>query len=372
MLLKKVRILFPKFITSYVMYVTSYLFQFRSKLSAEKESKKENKDESSTEGSSSESPKPRTVEFRSRGAYTPRRQKSTFAPAGTSTPSSISSEKPQYKFTRKFKITTTQAPNTDDANKPKRTESNVLLKKSLARSTYQRKSYPKKNVTTESPGNNARSIDNDVTVRPLRGKSSLPRTSYYSRSRKNKNNVTSTTTESTEEVPEDKNIANKKNEDTADMPLIFTLLKNPINVDASSERSNQQNKEEDKEMFIIAVTSKESQESNLMNEVTNTAEESENNPVFNTSPTTVKYHANYKDVNATTLDSKEQALTSTITPVKNIQTRKYGRKRTKAYNSYEDLEAPKPREKGLRKFSDSFSKTTEASTNGVSKKNINE
>lgn len=241
-----------------------------------------------------------------------------------------------------------------------------MLKK-IGRPSYQRKSYPKKNTTTEVPITEPRSRNSSIISSAPTIRSALPRTSYYNRSRNNRNNVsssTTSTTESTEEIISEKDIAQNKKVDTIDMPLIFTLLKNPVNVEEKGK-----SKEEDKEMFVIAVTSKESQDNgmlkeNLLNDVSNTAEESENNPIYNTSPT-IKYHANYKDLDVTISDN-EQQLSSTVPPVKNIQTRKYARKRTKTFDQYEDLEAPNPREKGIRKLSEPYSKTTEASTNGVS------
>lgn len=266
---------------------------------------------------------------------------------------------------------------TESVVKSKQTESNVLLKKTLGRApSYQRKNFAHKNITVESGKdiNFAKnSNDSSISSSPI-ARNSLPRTSYYSRLRNNRNEIssTSTTTESMEKTDPDKDIS-EKSVDTADMPLIFTLLKNPVNIDSTSETGQKNNKGEDKEMFIIAVTSKEAEENSIIkenkiiNEVANMVDETENNPVYNTSPTTVKYHANYKDFDATRSDNNEQQFSSTIPPVKNIQTRKYARQRTKTLEQPEDLETPNHRHKGLRKFGDQFSKTTEASTNGVSK-----
>lgn len=198
-------------------------------------------------------------------------------------------------------------------------------------------------------------------------RATLPKTSYYSRLRnKVKNDVqTNSTVETvTEEVVQIP--AEKKIESSVDMPLIFSLLENR-NQDETTTKisigSETKEPEKEKQMFIIAVSSKESAENSTENDVVNKVEESEVKPVFNYVQT-AKYHATLKNQESDVSQSKEPVTP----PIRNIQTRKYGRKRTKPKEVTGDVPevTPKSRDRNSRKFSDSYSKTTEPSTNGVS------
>lgn len=141
---------------------------------------------------------------------------------------------------------------------------------------------------------------------------------------------------------------------------------NPI--DATSTESLQADKSND--MFLITVNSKESAEQNIANDVISAPEESENKPIIEDFATTAKYHAIYKDPETNNkLDNTEYVTVSTTPAVRNIKTVKSSRTRVKSYDIDEETAkviTPRTRDRSSRKYSESFSKTTEASTNGVS------
>lgn len=270
-----------------------------------------------------------------------------------------------YKFNRKFKASTTESPSTEIIIKPRRLESSSLVKK--VRPAY----FSRRNKTTSSTeANMADSDKNESNV--VNNKSLLPKTSYYSRLRnKSRNEVSTSTTEAVTEVIEVETPAESKKDYPIDMPLIFSLLKNPSPTESESETTIngiQEQKEPDKgkKMFIIAVTSKETQEQSTENEVSSRSEEIVNK-VISDEMLSSKFHATYKNHAAVNVsESKDQEVTPAI---RNIQTRKYSRQRTATANPNEEASevTPKLRERNLRKFSDTYSKTTEPSTNGVSK-----
>lgn len=274
------------------------------------------------------------------------------------------------KYSRKFKASTTESPKADII-KSKPVEPSNALKKSFVRPpVYSRKFKGTPASSTETSSTESAKIENSVNIPQ---KTVLPRTSYYSRLRSNiKNDGTSTTESFNEENPEP---ASKKTEGTVETPLVFALLNHSEDGEAVRIDSQPENKNND--LFFISVTSKESLENNTNNEVTDMAEESENMPIVNVSPTIssridtdkYKYHANFKDQNSTNDVEKGKWSSTVFPPVRNLQTRKYGRNRNKSKDGKEDVQvtSPKPRERSIRKFSESFSKTTEASTNGVSK-----
>lgn len=219
---------------------------------------------------------------------------------------------------------------------------------------------------------NDKNESNILIVTP--SKTSLPKTSYYSRLRnKSRNDLSTSTTEAVTVVPEVEKPAESKAEDSVDMPLIFSLLKSPNPTESENETSingvkKQKEPVKGKKMFIIAVTSKESQEQSTENEVSSRSEETVN-IVTSDEIMATKYHATYKSHAAGNVSESKDSVPLEATPViRNIQTRKYSRQRTATANSNE--EAPevtrKPRERYLTKFSDTYSKTTEPSTNGVS------
>ncbi|CAH2063777.1 unnamed protein product, partial [Iphiclides podalirius] len=158
--------------------------------------------------------------------------------------------------------------------------------------------------------------------------------------------------------------ADKKIENTVEMPLIFTLINKP-NKNITADNGYEYNQNDHKGEFLIAVSSKESQENKVENEIIAKGEESENKPIINVFATTQKYHSNYKDQN---LIDGEKGSTPATPAIRNIQTRKYSRKITKTKDKVESTSVnpvTKAKEKTLRKYSDTFSKTTEASNNGI-------
>lgn len=270
-----------------------------------------------------------------------------------------------------MKSSTTDSPSTEIIIKPRQLESSSLVKKS--RPVY----FPRRNNTLSSTeanmADNDKNESNILVVTP--SKTSLPKTSYYSRLRyKSRNDVSTSTTEAVTEVTELGKPAESKTEDSVDMPLIFSLLNNPTPIESGSETTingvrEQKEPVKGKKMFIIAVTSKESQEQSTENEVSSRSEEIVNK-VTSDEMLTSKYHATYKNhavVNVS--ESKDSAPQEATPATRNIQTRKYSRQRTATANPDEEASGvtPKTRERYLRKFSsDTYYKTTEPSTNGVS------
>lgn len=314
-------------------------------------------------------PREKTSEYKPRGVYSPRNRKvssSSTTVRNSASLSSPSSERSVYKFNRKLKITTTASPNIEGL-KEKRVETNNLLKKSQVRSSYYSRRNNTRNITSSSESivNADEKSHQNLTAR----KNTLPKTSYYSRLRnKNKNQVSSTTEVVTEVVTfVEHSPAQNKMENSADMPLIFSLLKSP-NENESKETPPENTKGgQEKKMFIIAVSSKESIENSTENEIMNKEDNNESKPILNIVPSS-KFHANYKDHTVEVPENKEHVTPVSTPSIRNIQTRKYGRRRTKPKEVNEDIAevTPKPRDRNLRKYSDSFSKTTEPSTNGVS------
>ncbi|XP_068627897.1 serine-rich adhesin for platelets-like [Battus philenor] len=337
--------------------------RLRSKLNrTENDSKKEdvNVVESFSNSTSSKS-----NEYRLRGTYSPRSRKNNAFNAATvqkiTTANPVSVKSP-YKFTRKLKTTTTELP-LDRSSKTKRFEPGQASQKTVVRSSY----FPRKNNTKSSEKlDNDENVHNNETKNNVNTRVKLPRTSYYARLRKNlKNDVT---TDKIITVTAETSIADKKVENTADMPLIYTLLSRPAK-NIITKTAKEEIKGNDKDEFLIAVSSKDSQENNVDNEIVNNAEESENKPVVNVYSTTQKYHANYKVQTLLNETTKKDFVANAATPsIRNIQTRKYGRKLIRSKDRAESTSqnpVTKSNERTLRKYSDTFSKTTEASTNGI-------
>ncbi|CAG4987972.1 unnamed protein product [Parnassius apollo] len=341
--------------------------RFRSKLNTtESELKNGTTEDSITTVTDSYTTK--SQEYRVRGSYVPKFRKLSslnVAFVTKSTSSSPVTEK-SYKFNRKLKTTATEEPVSENLVKNKRFESRQHLRKSSVRSpNYSRISFDKKDIRiTEVATTNDR-VKTAVNISVVSNKVKLPRTTYYSRLRNNINNDVTATTVTVPIVNETK-IADKKMETTADMPLIFSLINKPVK-NIIPNNLSEENHVERKEEFLIKVSSKESRESNTDNEVVTNAEESENRSVVKVFPTTQKYHANYKDKSIENDSDRKDYIVTTATPsIRNIQTRKYTRKIGK---SKQKIETSSPlstfKERTLRKYSDTFSKTTEASTNGI-------
>lgn len=315
--------------------------------------------------------RPQTSEYKPRGNYGPRNRKLAFTPSSTQTtpPGESSSEKSNFKYNRKFKTSTTESPRLDSV-KNTSIESTQVLKKPFVRPPfYSRKSKgktePKLVSSTERviSGNRIRK----ESVKPFQ-RPTLPRTSFYTKTRnlKTKNEISSTIDPPKEETTE---IIIKKSENVVETPLVFALLNNSEAVRVDTQPENKDN-----HMFLIAVTSKESLENTTSNELSNTAEESENLPVVNVFPAVstkqdsdrYKYHSNYKEQKFTNSNNKETSSSIVVPLVRNLQTKKYGRNRAKSVTS-EDVVVTTPKTfRTITKFSESFSKTTEASNNGVS------
>lgn len=301
--------------------------------------------------------KPKSSEYRPRGIYSTRNKKSTvFAPSTTISPFTNQSSGKPSTYNRKFKVSTTESPTSENIVINNQSQDKVLNKPFVRPPSFSRK-FSIKNTT-----NNETSMVINRVTSSTQSKITLPRTSYYSRLR---TTVRSNETSTTETLPVKNNgQAQKKTENSVDTPLIFTLLKNPDG--AVSDKK-----------FIINVNSRESQEKNIIGEASDMTGESENMAKVSVSPTMssrididrYKYHANYKDPNPTDAENKEHASSTVTPPVRNLLTRKYGgRKRTQSnnLNDNNNFSSPKSRERNIRKFSDAYSKTTEASSNGVS------
>lgn len=257
-----------------------------------------------------------------------------------------------------MKATTTETPKSENSVDINRNETNLPFKKPVIRSSlYLRRNTPK-NFSTSSELPVKDSLKNKEVKSVFRSKQFLPRTSYYSRLRNNGLTTTTTTTTETEpsinEITEQIVIADKKVENTAELPLIFTggTSKEP-------ENSNIQGSSN----FIITVNSKESSENGTENEVISKPEESEIKPIISIA-TTQKYHATYKEKNNNVSITDKEKITLTP-PIRNIRTRTYSRRSSKPKEDTAVV-TPKYKERSLRKYSDTFSKTTETSSNGVS------
>ncbi|XP_013141635.1 PREDICTED: mucin-2-like isoform X2 [Papilio polytes] len=332
--------------------------RLRSKLNATENDVKNGDDKPSE--STLDSPKLKSQEYKLRGSYSSRARTLKADNVKTTTTSSPNSVKSSYKFTRKLRTTTSspaEIKSSEGPRKFKRFESGQSPQ-TASRPLYSRKKIGNNNnkpadaVTSDNNSNNLRTSVLNNSVK-------LPRTSYYSRLR---NNI-KTTTESVNDNINDPFKADKKKENTAEMPLIYTMLNKPTKTVAEEIKSDA------KDEFLLAVSSKESQENNVENDLITNAEESENMPVINVFPTTQKYHANYKDQSlGNERQNNEYVVTAATPAIRNIQTRKYTRK---IFKSKERVESStvnpvsKSKERTLRKYSDTFSKTTEASTNGI-------
>lgn len=307
---------------------------------------------------------PKTLtQVRPRGTYNPRSRKlqlTSKAAVSSTTRSTV------YKFNRKLKTSTTESPSTEIIIKPRQLESSSLVKKS--RPAY----FSRRNKTTSSReanmADNDKNESNILIVTP--SKPSLPKTSYYSRLRnKSKSDLSTSTTEAVTKVTETEKTSENKMEDSVDMPLIFSLLKSPTPTRNENETAiNGIQEQKGKKMFIIAVTSKESQEQSTENEVSSRSEEIANKGSSDEMLTS-KFHATYKNHAAANVTESKGSEPLEVTPaIRNIQTRKYSRQHSASAKPDEEMSevTPKPRERYLRKFSDTYSKTTEPSTNGVS------
>ncbi|CAB3220829.1 unnamed protein product [Arctia plantaginis] len=312
----------------------------------------------------------RSQTYKPRGTYAPRNRKSTFTPSSTRTTTSgeSSSEKSSFKYSRKLKVSTTELPKLDSV-KSKSVESSQEIKKPFVRPPFNLRKSKGKNESKLVTSNETTISGNRIrkeSLKPLQ-RPTLPRTSFYTKTRnlKTKNDISSTMDPLKEETTE---AINKKSEENVETPFVFALLNN-----SEAVRIDTQPENKDNHMFLIAVTSKESLENTTSNEVTNTAEESENKPVVNVLPIVstkqesdrYKYHSNYKDQNLKNTDNKEKTSSTVYPLVRNLQTRKYGRNRTKSVTN-KDVVVTSPKTfRTVRKFSESFSKTTEASNNGI-------
>lgn len=301
----------------------------------------------------------KTPEYKPRGTYSSRNKKSTVIASTTEALSTDQNNEKSQKSIRKFKFSaTTELPKTENVVENKRVEPNGLFKKPLNRPSFTRKYSIKGTTSTEV------SVDTEaVTTGPT-----LSKTSSYSRFRNFRNDATPKTLSSTEsfrEVTQDS--AQKKNENSVDSPLIFSLLGN------SDKSSNKVTDVKNNRLIRKKDSNSKDSLENPLNEVSNMAEESENISVINVLPTILsrmdsdkhKYHANYKDVNPTNAEVTERS--STVIPlVRNLKTRKYSRKRVKARLNNTEATTQQARDRNINKYSEAFSKTTEPTSNGVS------
>ncbi|XP_050681574.1 mucin-5AC-like isoform X3 [Leptidea sinapis] len=306
----------------------------------------------STNYSSSESPKTKSFDYKPRGTYLPRNKSqrvnnlrlessSTFRPA---------SEGP-YKFSRKFKASTTPTPNTDAILKTKRVESNSEPKKPVVRSSlYTRKNNPFKESTKEPVNRKNDRVQSESFFKP-RG-ATLPRTSYYSKQYLQRNISLSPESTSLNDVLNDSNskIADKKSDDSPGFPLIFTSSNN------SDENFIVNTKKVDNG---YSMNNKETYDNNTERSNVNSIEESEKN--LATDVTTQKYHANYKaKLDSSYIDKNTSVTTPTIT---NFRTKNYGRKSANFQEKQQTINNLK--ERNQRKIGGKISKTTEVPENSI-------
>lgn len=291
-------------------------------------------------------------EYKPRPTFAPRNRQSSLS---TTTPGPVNSnsEKTLYKFNRKFKITT-ESPN---AEKSKRVQNSDSFKKPLARPSYytRRRNSNKSDITTteQTPV----TAGKDAEIKTL--KPSSYRTSYYARLRNNRNNTT--------ESPKKEITSQESKEEVSSMkPVLYNSVTNTMNDNNIDNKSEQKN-----EIFVIAVTSKESQEKSFENEVTST--EKDINEMVHYTPTTSRYHSSYKELNTIAPeDEEEEIMVTSGPPIRNLVSRQFGRGRKYENGISEEPNLPTispPSESNLKRISDSYAKTTTPSTNEVSYSN---
>ncbi|XP_047519556.1 uncharacterized protein LOC125059248 isoform X22 [Pieris napi] len=335
--------------------------RLRKKLQNEEKSKKGDEQEALSLGltsttTTSEAPKSRSIPFRPRGTYLsrskkPNATKSTTENINNATRPSL--ENP-YKFSKRI-LSSTEPSRTDITLKTKRLDS--LPKKQVIRSSlFSRKNDPVNKNITVIPLNENRKHDRVQSGNNLKARRTLPSTTYYSRLRNNTKLYLTETSyiEKNTETP----IADKKVGNSADMPLIFTYLNGPSLSDKLQPTKAAEN-------TAPVLKGKEMQENSTENEILNKAEESENKLIINTDITTPKYHANYKE----NIQS-EKAITSATPEIRNIKTRKYARKQEKAKVQGTNTPSFKSKDRNVRKYGDTFSKTTESPANSPTTEDI--
>lgn len=290
------------------------------------------------------------------------KKSTTFRPDITTASSNAqNTEKSGNKYNRKFKFsTTTQIPRTKNNNISKDSEADSGTKRPANRPSFHSRRFGKTSAT---------STEVSVTVSEkkeeniVRKKISLPRTGYYSRLR-NKMETTTTTAAPHEQ-------SQKKTEDLNHMPLIFTLLNNSESKELVSDSLRKEENEVNKEPFIISISSTESQESMVPNELKSNEPEAKNTSFTTSSVASkqemdkLKYHANYKNLNQIAVEENTQA-SSTVLPVRNLQRRRQKTRQKEKIDDSLKTTTARSRDKNVRKFTEAFSKTTEASNNGVS------
>ncbi|KAG7305346.1 hypothetical protein JYU34_009409 [Plutella xylostella] len=145
-------------------------------------------------------------------------------------------------------------------------------------------------------------------------------------------------------------------------PVLYNSVTNTMNDNNIDNKSEQKN-----EIFVIAVTSKESQEKSFENEVTST--EKDINEMVHYTPTTSRYHSSYKDLNTIAPeDEEEEIMVTSGPPIRNLVSRQFGRGRKYENGISEEPNLPTispPSESNLKRISDSYAKTTTPSTNEV-------
>ncbi|XP_045519074.1 mucin-17-like isoform X2 [Pieris brassicae] len=330
--------------------------RLRKKLRIEEQSKKADEQEAlslglTTTTTTAESTKPRSIPFRPRGTYLSRSKKPNATKSTTENINNVtrpSLENP-YKFSKRIK-SSTEPSRTDNTLKTKRLD--TMPKKQVIRSSlFSRKNDPVNKNITVIPLNENRKHDRVQSGSNVKGRRTLPNTRYYSRLRNNTKLYLTETSylEKNTETP----IADKKVGNSADVPLIFTYLNGPSLSDKLKPTI---------ENTAPVLNSKESQENSTENEIVNKAEESENKLIINTDVTTPKYHANYKENM-----QREKVITSATPAIRNIKTRKYARKQEKAKDQGTNTPSVifKSRDRNVRKYGDTFSKTTESPANSI-------
>ena len=347
-----------------MFYITN--FQLRSKINLE-ENKNESRINDTQQEETTPAPKqfrPKSSEYRLRGSYIPRSKKSSTFSSSTDSLTAVSPvTQRSYKFSRKQKIGTTETINVDNSVKSKRIENsnnnNNLFKKPVIRSSLYTRRNLTRNFSVNSEVPKRVEIDRSDKSFTLKPKSILSRTSYYSRVRSNSINKTLPTNSSVQSTTEEILTVEKKVEDTAELPLIYTNANSATTVRNGIKDNEYKN---DNQNFVITVNNKESTENDTLNDEVDKIEE--NKPPLNVISTTQKYHATYKDNSNDILLQNREKVTA-VPSIRNIQTRKYGRKTSRRKEDVSSV-TTKSIVKSSRKYGDTFSKTTEPSSNGVS------
>lgn len=299
----------------------------------------------------------RKPDFKNRTSYLSKyRKATTFTPSTTTTTTlpTSNNERSRYKFNRKFKTSSTESsklsPNKVDT---------VVQKKALTRTSYysRLRSSRLNNTSTEKTEININSngIDSSVTT-----KSPLMSTTTA-----DNGNVVSTV-EQKNQINGIKSTVSSIKEPIVTEPINYYQERNLNKNDIASldENNNVSAVENNNEVVVIPLLETAPVDDN--NKFSNKNEEMENVDQYQMIYTTPKYHSSFRGNNKPKSIVVDNVLTTTEPPIRNLHTRKNaGRIKNEMEVDINNVHT-KVRENNMRKYSDTFPKSTTAMMNGVS------